>query len=74
MVRGKIGQKYRKTCVFDLILTSFAPNPPDLLLAYFLPYFGVSGPLARPPFHNACAMMYDVLLQRSYWRFSSGAY
>ena len=32
---GKIGQKYRKTCIFDLFLTYFARKPPDLLLTYF---------------------------------------
>ena len=42
--------KNRKTCFFDLFLTYFTPQPPDLLLT-FLTYFnnlGVPGPLARP--------------------------
>ena len=34
-VRGKIAQKYRKTCIFDLILSYFAPNPFNLFLTYF---------------------------------------
>ena len=44
-----------KTCIVDLFLTYFTPNPPDLLLTYFN-HLGGLGPLACLQFHNkTCA-------------------
>ena len=54
--RSKLGQKYMFSCIVDL----FCPEPPRPTFDLFLTYFnclGVSGPLARPPFHNPCVFL-----------------